>query len=247
MADAEQALHGEDLDPAAAALELLIDLACEAREYDYFRSEDPMQAAGVVVSDAVERLWTAVRDAHGFAAFAERAAPQLIRWESPFGWTRHGSGRVADKERSLAAVLAGMLQAPDHWDGFAARYLDALDAAVTGPASTRRRSERSADRERKERARALAGWHEMLVDRLAHSEAEGLLDRLAAHPALDGPELAFVQARLAHVRGEVDRARELVHGCLDQLPGHQGYLGFAEHIGAPLPARAQEVAARRLR
>jgi len=52
-----------------------------------------------------------VRDRHGFAVFAERAAPQLIRWESRWGWTRHGDDKVSEKETSLASVLARMLRA----------------------------------------------------------------------------------------------------------------------------------------
>lgn len=248
--EATQALRAEDLDTAAAGLELLVDLACEARGYEYFRSEDPMQAAGVVVSDVIAQLWRAVRDGHGFAAFAERAAPQLIRWESPFGWTRYGSGRVADKEHSLAEVLAAMLQAPDHWDTFAERYLQALDTvAETATAATRRRGWTAdrAPREPKERARALAEWHDLLLQRLAHSEAEDLLDRLAGHPALGGPELTFLQARLAHSRGDTDRAKQLAHACLQELPGHRGFYEFAQRIDAPLPARVQEINAARPR
>lgn len=61
-----------------------------------------------------------------------------------------------------------------------------------------------ADRERRERTRALAEWHGMLLDRLYGSEAERLLDRLAVHRALAGPELTFLQARLAHVHGGDD-------------------------------------------
>jgi hypothetical protein len=38
-----------------------------------------VQAARFVVSHAVSALWQTVLDQHGFAAFAERAAPQLIR------------------------------------------------------------------------------------------------------------------------------------------------------------------------
>ena len=243
VADAQDALRGDDPDTAAAALELLVDLACESRGLDYFRSDDPMQAAGVVVSDAVAGLWAVVREAHGFAEFARRAAPQLIRWESKYGWTRYGSGSVAEKEQSLAAVLAGMLQAPDHWDAFAVHYLEALDAVAEQRASTKRRSEWSADHDRNQRARALAEWHELLVERLFGAETEALLDRLVAHPALHGAELAFVQARLAHLRGEADRARKLVHDCLTELPGHRGFLDFAERVGAPLPPRAREFAA----
>lgn len=231
-ADAQQAMRAEDGDTAAAALELLIDLACETRGYDHFRSEDPMQAAGFVVSDAVAQLWATVRDRHGFAGFADRAAPQLIRWESPYGWTRYGSGRVADEETSLAEVLAGMLRAPDHWTGFAARHLEALDQLADGSARSTRRPRWSLDRDRDERTRALAGWHAMLLDRLADSEADGLLDRLTIHPALTGPELTFLQAQLAYQRGDVDHARQLLHGCLEKLPGHRGFHDFAERIGA---------------
>src|SRR5437773_1916815 len=39
------------------ALALLIDVACETRGVDYFRSEDPMAAARSVVSDAAALLW----------------------------------------------------------------------------------------------------------------------------------------------------------------------------------------------
>jgi len=246
VTEAREALRGEDLASAAAALEQLVDLACETREFDYFRSEDPISAAGVVVSDVVEDLWTALREARDVAELAARAAPQLARWESAYGWTRHGHGRVAQRERSLAAVLGAMLRAPDHWDAVATHYLAALDAITDGGAPTIQRTSRSADRGRSERAASLAEWHGLLVDHLVGSEAEGLLDRLATHAALGGPELRLVEARLAHARGEADRAEELIHGCLEELPGHDGFLDFAERVGAALPARAREhVVARR--
>ena len=56
-ASAESALGAEDSGPAEAALALLIDVACETRSVDYFRSEDPIAAARFVVSDAVALLW----------------------------------------------------------------------------------------------------------------------------------------------------------------------------------------------
>src|SRR6266568_5557462 len=127
VSDAQDGLRGQDATAAATALERLIDLACETRDYEYFHSEDPMEAAGLVVSDAVALLWAKLHDHYGFAGFAQRAAPQLVRWESRHGWTRSGWGRVSEKETSLASVLAGMLPAPDAWAGFADRYLDALD------------------------------------------------------------------------------------------------------------------------
>lgn len=87
----------------------------------------------------------------------------------------------------------------------------------------------------------------MFLDRLVDSEAEELLDRLVDHPAREGPELDFLRARLAHRRDDVERAHELVHRCLEELPGHRGFLAFAEQIDAPLPPRAQEAMRRRSR
>ncbi len=239
-ADAQAALAGEDVDAAAAAVEVLIDLARESYDVVYFRSEDPVQAAGFVVSNAAAGLWRAVRDRHGFATFADRAAPQLLRWETGYGWTRYGSGSVAEKETSLGTVLEGMLQAPDHWRTFADRYLAALDEVVDVPAATRRRWRGSPERDREERARALAEWHSLLVERLIGSEDEELLDRLVAHPALGGPEQTFLAAQLAHRRGDDDSARQLVHDSLEGLPGHPGFHDLARRIGAPLPPRAQQ-------
>ena len=107
--EAQDALRTEDAGPAASALERLIDLACEAHDYDYFRSDDPVAAAGFVVSDVAAVLWAWTWERHGFRTFAESAAPQLIRWESSHGWTRYGEGPVAAKETSLAVALAHML------------------------------------------------------------------------------------------------------------------------------------------
>src|SRR5712692_78194 len=54
----------------------------------------------------------------------------------------------------------------------------------------------------RERAGALAEWHHLLLDRLLDSGREDVLEALATHPALGGPELLFFQAKLAHRRGE---------------------------------------------
>jgi hypothetical protein len=237
--DAQGALLA-DVDTAATAVEALIDLACDMHGDDYFRSDDPIEAARFVVSDAVAVLWGRLRDRHGFAGFAERAAPQFIRWEREFGWTRSGWGRVSETETSLAAVLARMLRAIDMWVGFTDRYLDALDElARTDAAHPKRHTWRSPDQVRQERARNLAEWHLQLVDRLAFSEAEDRLDRLVTHPALGGPELTFVHAQLAHRRGDVGLAHELVQESLHQLPGHRGFLAFASEISASLPPQAR--------
>jgi hypothetical protein len=248
-ADAQAALRAEDSGPAEAALAQLIDLACETRDFDYFRSEDPMEAARFVVSDAVALLWGTLRDRHGFAGFAERAAPQLVRWESRYGWTRHGWGKLSGKETSLASVLTRMLQAPDMWEGFADRYLDALDQAARGDAATPDRSQYGPGSnrkwERKRRAEALAEWHLALLDRLDGPVTGDRLDRLVTHPALEGPERKLLQARLMQQRGDRGAARDLVREVLGELPGHQEALGFAAETGAPPPPAAARIAAER--
>ena len=91
---------------------------------------------------------------------------------------------------------------------------------------------------RERRAAALALWHSLLLDRLIDSEAEDRLDRIVAHRALAGPEVAYLDARLADRRGDRERARGLMEQCLEKLPGHTEFLEFAKEIGAKLPARA---------
>ncbi len=172
--EALAALAGDDVETASAALAVLVDLACDTRGHDYFRSEDPLEAARFVVSDAVAAMWARYLQHHGFAGFAERAAEQLVRWESRYGWTRHGYGWVAERERTLGEVAAGMLTIPDAWAQFAEHYLVALDRA---PAKSRT-----------DRAEALSDWHGRLLERLAGSDDDDRLDALAEHPALAGPE-----------------------------------------------------------
>jgi hypothetical protein len=238
--EARKALRAPEPDPAAEALEQLIDLARETRDYDYFRSEDPMEAARFVVSEAAGLLWGHRRDRYGFTAFAESAAPQLVRWESRYGWTRRGDGQISQKETSLAAVLNGMLTVPDTWVTFAGYYLDALDRAVAGD-NTRDRPWRSGDYVREQRTAELAEWHAMLLHRLADTEAEDLLDRLVKHRTLSGPELDFLRARLAHQRGDAAAAGTFITAALDRLPGHQEMLDFAVSINAPLPTHARKI------
>lgn len=252
-ADALAALRAESPEPAEEAVALMIDLACETRSHDYFRSEDPMEAAQFVVSDAAALLWESVREQRGFSPFAEAAAAQLPRWESAYGWSRSGRGKLAEKETSLATVLSRMLQAPDAWTAFTDAYLYALDGIARTDASKPPSrdfysfSSSGPDRARTERARHLAEWHAMLLGRLAGSGAEDRLDRLAAHPALGGPEHTFFQARLAQLRGDMESARTLARACLDRLPGHDGFADFATAVGAELSASTQQKPAERAR
>jgi hypothetical protein len=250
---AQSALHAADTGPAEQAIEQLIGLACEMRGVDYFHSEDPVEAARFVVSHAVAALWQTMLNQHGFAAFAERAAPQLIRWESKYGWTR-GGGKVAENETLLAEALEPLLTTPAMWRGFAGAYLSALDAvareeaAGAGKASRRRSWGLSdADYTRKERAGTLAVWHAMLAGHLAGADGAGLLDQLVSHRALAGPEVTFLRALIARVADDLDSARKLIAHCLEELPGSYEFHSFATEIGADLPPRARQVADERSR
>ena len=218
---AQEALRGDDDRAAASIVEKMIDLACETRDYDYFRSEDPMEAAGFVVSDAAAVLWTSILERHGFQAFAEYAAPQLIRWESRYGWTRFGMGRLSQKETTLADVLTRMVRVADTWECFSEQYVRALDEVVTG------RSGRDVEW----RAEKLAHWHRLLLDNI-EDRPGGPLDRIAEHTALGGPEQKFFAAQLALRRGDMGKAREFVSQCLQKLPGHPGFREFAIEVGA---------------
>jgi hypothetical protein len=189
-----------ELARAGAYMALIIDLACAMKDSGYFRSEDPVEAARFVVSEAVALLWETVRDRHDCAAFVQRAAPQLLRWESRYGWT-HGWGRVPEKEASLASVLARMLAVPDAW------------TAVADCGN-------------------LAEWHGLLLERLAGSEAEDRLDRLASHQGLGGPDRTYLQAQLARQRGDIPAARTLIADCVRELTGEQDFARFAAEISA---------------
>lgn len=235
-ADALSALRDDDPGPAEEAVALMVDLACETARFDYFRSEDPMEAARFVVSDAVALLWESVLERRGFREFARLATRQLPRWESRYGWTRTGWGKLREQETSLASVLARMLRAPDMWTTFADCYLGALDeiarVEAAGRKSVRTFGYDSQRYARTDRTANLAQWHSLLQERLAGSDAEDRLDRLASHSALGGPELTFLQASLARQRGDIDMARKLTQDCLHDLPGHKGFAAFAAEVGA---------------
>ncbi|MDI1463905.1 hypothetical protein QEZ54_23235 [Catellatospora sp. KI3] len=205
VSQSRDALRAGDGTVGAAALEVLLDLASDLRTYLYFRSEDAVEAAGIVVSDEVAVLWGRLLEREGLAAFCERAMPQFIRWESQYGGTLRGYGKVAEREVPLVTVLERMLPAPDCWTLAADAYLTALDRFVPVKTPRSRRSWDD-DRTHRERPGALALWHEMLLDRFVGTDEEDRLDRLTAHPALDGPEIVYLRARLALRRGDTGRA-----------------------------------------
>jgi hypothetical protein len=175
---------------------------------------------------------------------------QLIRWESHYGWTRRGYGQVPEKETALGVPLARRLTTPDMWRTFGESYLDALDVAGRADPRRPRTVYGSFDEtryRRHERTKNLAAWHEMLLDRFAGAPEDELLDRLAASPALAGPELTFLRAKIAERHGDVAQAATLVIECLKELPGHQGYMDFAMVVGAEVPPRARELLSERAR
>ena len=244
--DAQLALHAEDTAPGEQAMELMIDLARHAE--GSFRSEDPLEAAKFVLSHAVSTLWETLLAENGFARFAARAAPQLIRWESAYGWSNGtGAGKVAEREMALADVLAPMLATPDMWTGFADAYLAELDRIaaaerpLTGRRAARAMSSASPAWKKSERTRNLARWNELLSGHLDAERAE----RLANHPAFEGPDADFMRARAARRRGDIAAARTLIGTCLERLPGTQEFADFAEEVGADLPPRAREMRAER--
>ena len=218
-ADSLDALRGGDFATVSEALTVLVDLACETRGLDYFRSDDPLEAARFVVSDAVTALWSRIREERGGTEFSERVAADLLRWESRYGWTRRGEGWTSAHEMSLASALSRLLVAPEQWSEVAECYLLALDRVATSTV------------DRRQRADDLGEWHALLVARLVGSEHEGLLDRLVEHPALGGPELTFLQARLARERGQQEEAAALIARCLKTLPGHPEFRTFAAELG----------------
>lgn len=244
--DARAALAATEPAPAEAALTELIDLACRMRDDDYVRSQDPIEAAAVVVSDEVALLWRHLIDQHGFAGFAARASVQFLRWESCYGWTRSGWGTICARERRLTAVLTELLTVPDTWVTFTDHYLRALDDLAQPPpvpAAARGRStgsraeqgRRGRDYQRSRRAETMTDWHLALLDRCAGTEDEALLDRLTDHPAFDGPAQTYFRARLAHARGDLPTARQQILRALKDLPGSPDFLAFARQIDAPLP------------
>jgi hypothetical protein len=248
VGDALAALQSDNPGPAQQAVAEMVDLACDMKSYDYFHSDDPVEAAKFVVSDAVAALWESVLLHDGFAAFAQRVPEQLIRWEADYGWTRRGYGQVPEKETALCVPLARLLTAPDMWRRFAESYLETLDAAGRADPGRPRAVYGSSGEtryRRHERTKDLAAWHGMLLDRFAGAPEDELLDRLAVSPALAGPELTFLRARIAERRGDVTKAATLVAECLQELPGHQGYLDLAVEVSAELPPRSRELLSER--
>ena len=140
-----------------------------------------------------------------------------------------------------------MLATPDMWTGFADAYLAELDRIanaerpLTGRRAAKVMSSSSPEWKRSERTRNLARWNKLVSGHIDAERAE----RLANHPAFEGPDADFMRARTARRRGDIDAARTLIGTCLERLPGRQEFVEFAEEVGADLPPRAREMRAER--
>jgi hypothetical protein len=82
-ADALAALAANDPVPAQLAVATIVDLACDTKRYDYFHSDDPVEAAKFVVSDDLvgwhEMLPDRFAGTRGRAAGPARRQPG-VRW-----------------------------------------------------------------------------------------------------------------------------------------------------------------------
>lgn len=182
LQDANKLLSQGDVEAGAQALEALLDVAIESSGFHYFRSEDPVAALNLVVSEQVAVLWRTLLSRAGLTGFARTATSQLVRWESPGGWTRHGE-KLVDREVPLAQVLDGLLPAGDAWVTLGRAYVDLLDTLAAESRSSTK-DEWTARSERSQRAWKLSEWHQVLAKRLAGTEAKDLFQRIARHQAL---------------------------------------------------------------
>jgi hypothetical protein len=227
------ALRGDEVDTAGQALALMVDLACELQTYDNLHSDDPVEAARFVVSDAIDQLWTRLRQVHSPTDFLRTATAQLVRWERTYGWTRHGEGWVAERETPLADKLARHLTTPDLWHTAADLYVEALD---NHPAD-RPESWRPSNWAARERSASLRIWNGLLLDHLIGPDDAVLLDLIINHPALEGADNTYLQAVLALRQGDSDQARTLIRACLTDFPGRDDFLAFGARLGVEPPPR----------
>jgi hypothetical protein len=234
--DATRALRqpGRDGDPAP--LVHLLDFTFDLRNWEYFRSQDPVEAAKIVFSDRVAVLWRARIDEGGFGAFLQEAPAQFVRWESRFGWTRY-DGKATGQQRTLTEVLQGLLPGPDALLAFVRGYLAVLERLqarnATAQEARTRSSEPSRDwrRDCEHRADQLEAWNALLLERLGATEDASLLERILTLPALDGPETWHLLARLRARQGRRPEAQSLVRKALDRYPGAMSIRATATELG----------------
>ena len=107
----------------------MVDLARDMRSYDYFHSDDPVETAKFVVSDAVAMLWESVLRHDGPCGFRQ---PECQSGSSAGRRTTGGPAGATVRRRggdALAVPLARLLATPDMWRTFAESSMEALEAA----------------------------------------------------------------------------------------------------------------------
>lgn len=224
--DSTRILQQPDTADDARSLVYLLEFTHDLKDWVYFRTEDPVEAAKIVFSDRVEALWISRIEQAGFGAFLTEAPAQLIRWENPWGWTCY-QGATSEKERSLTQVLIRLLPGADALVAFARGYLAALGALSPRDAPPQKQKLLGSnihdewDKACGCRANRLDHWHHLLMERLVDSGDVALLERILAHPALNGPETWHILARLRIQQGKREEAQALVQKALKRLPGAQ--------------------------
>ncbi len=237
--DSGRLLTQGDVGNGAEAMDALLCLALDCRDTYYFRTEDPIGALRIVVSDLVDLLWRSTLAVSGFPALVARVPRDLIRWESPYGWTRWGQGRIAQKERQLADVLAALLSGHDAWVWVADGWVDAFAGLCRARSDRDRVTGQSSGRSSctyvPPTSSTFARWHELLYQRLRGSEAEDRLVRLAVTPGDHGWDLWLLRVRLARDAGRLDQARRIVLDGLEEWPGSRELLAMAAELESPAP------------
>ncbi|HPA50360.1 MAG TPA: hypothetical protein PLP50_02050 [Thermoanaerobaculia bacterium] len=230
--DSGRLLTQGDVANGTEAMSALLDLALDCRDTYYFRTEDPVSALRIVASDLVDLLWRANLEAHGFPALVARAPRDLLRWESPWGWTRMGTRTIAAKERSLADVLAALLPSHDAWVAMAEAWLQVFAATHGGRAAPRSAPNRNLPSQYVPPTPSdWKRWHELLYERLHGSESHHLLERIAAVPERPGVDLWLLRVRLARDAGRAEEARCIARAALGEFPGARELQAIAREVG----------------
>jgi hypothetical protein len=230
-------LEQNDFQEGSEALETLLDFTCELKGRCYFRSEDQVEAAKVVVSDRIEALWLAQIRQEGFAFFIQKAPAQLLRWEEPYGWTTFGGGQTAEKERQLADLLPRLLPGADGFLVFCRAYLETLERLHTRQPDPKARKRTWNDpladfaRDSEKRADRLEGWHALILERMAGTDDEIILERILEHRAIQGPKTWHLLGRLRQAQGRLDEAQGLVKNALSRYPGSPEFQNTALALG----------------
>ncbi len=239
--DSGRLLTQGDVEHGAEAMDALLCLALDCRDTYSFRTEDPIGALRIVVSDLVDLLWRSTLTVSGFPALVARAPRDLMRWESLYGWTRWGNGRIAQKERTLADVLAALLPGHDAWVAMADGWLGVFAGVERERTSRDRLLGRAASSYVPHSLSEFDRWHDLLYQRLRGSEATDRLVRLAAIPSRPTWDLWLLRVRLARDAGRIEQAQRLALDGLKEWPGSQELLAIAREVGAPVPDDSRRV------